>query len=75
MENLKNNKADLIQDIEKAEIYREKLQDKLRSIEFEIEKLDNSLEEKRIIYNVYDKIIRDSDEAYVTVSFYKLILI
>lgn len=65
---MKQHKNEIVQEIEKAELYKEKLQEKLRNIEIEIDKIDNSLEEKRIIYGVYDKIIKDSDNAYMTVS-------
>lgn len=68
LENLKQHKDEVIGDIEKTELYKEKLLEKLRSLEIELDKIENSLEEKKIIYGVYDKIIKDSDNAYMTVS-------
>lgn len=54
-------------EIENTELYREKLNEKLKSLQIELEKIENSLEEKKLIYGVYDKILKDSDNAYMTV--------
>ena len=67
LENLKSNRDEINEEIEKTELYKQKLLEKLKSIDIDINKLDSSLEEKKIIHNVYDKIIKDSDNAYMTI--------
>lgn len=72
LESLKTSREELQVEIENTELYREKLQEKLSKLELELEKTEASLEEKKTIYTVYDKILKDSDNAYMTVSNIKI---
>ncbi len=65
--NLKNIRDDVSEEINKAELYKQKLFEKLKGIEMDIDKISSTLDEKKIIYSVYDKIIKDSDNAYMTI--------
>jgi septal ring factor EnvC (AmiA/AmiB activator) len=67
IENLKQSKEEIIEEISKAEVYKSKLKEKLEAVDKEIERLSISIDEKKKIYTVYDKIIKDSDNAYSTI--------
>ena len=61
---LKNQRELINQDIENGEKLKIKIQEKLNSFIDELEKLNQSIEQKNGILNVYDKILSDSDTAY-----------
>ena len=61
---LKNQRELINQDIENGEQLKIKIQEKLNSFIDELEKLNQSIEQKNAILSVYDKILSDSDSAY-----------
>ena len=61
---LKNQREIINQDIENGEKLKIKIQEKLNTFIDELEKLNQSIEQKNAILNVYDKILSDSDSAY-----------
>lgn len=67
LDNLKTLRDDVVEEIDKAELYKQKLLEKLKGIEMDIDKINSTLDEKKVIYGVYDKIIKDSDNAYMTI--------
>ena len=64
LQNLKNQREIINKDIENGEIMKMKIQDKLNSFMEELDRINESLEEKTQILSVYDKILSDSDSAY-----------
>ena len=78
---MRYNRENLIKEIENTELYKEQLFEELKKYQFELEKLNGnkkdwfinlliylaSLDEKYSIFNVYDKILKDSDSAYTKV--------
>ena len=76
---MKYNRENLVKDIENTEIYKDQLAEEFKKYQFELEKINrmyclfinlsikDSLEEKYCIFNVYDKILKDSDNAYTKV--------
>jgi hypothetical protein len=79
LENVKIQRDTLEREIENGEIYREKLIEKLRNYQCELERINGkeiifklfmieSLEEKNSVFNVYDKILKESDSAYSKVK-------
>ena len=64
LQSLKNQREIINKDIENGEIMKMKIQDKLNSFMEELDRINESLEEKTQILSVYDKILMDSDSAY-----------
>ena len=64
LQSLKNQREIINKDIENGEIMKMKIQDKLNSFMEELDRINESLEEKNQILSVYDKILSDSDSAY-----------
>ena len=64
LQSLKNQREIINKDIENGEIMKMKIQDKLNSFMEELDRINESLEEKTQILSVYDKILSDSDSAY-----------
>ena len=64
LQNLKNQREIINKDIENGEMMKMKIEDKLNSFMEELDRINESLEEKNQILSVYDKILSDSDSAY-----------
>ena len=64
LQNLKNQREIINKDIENGEMMKMKIEDKLNSFMEELDRINESLEEKTQILSVYDKILSDSDSAY-----------
>jgi Sjoegren syndrome nuclear autoantigen 1 len=62
--NLKSQRELINKDIENGENMKMKIQEKLNSFIDELERINQSLEQKNAILSVYDKILTDSDSAY-----------
>jgi Sjoegren syndrome nuclear autoantigen 1 len=62
--NLKSQRELINKDIENGENMKMKIQEKLNSFIDELERINQSLEQKNTILSVYDKILTDSDSAY-----------
>ena len=62
--NLKSQRELINKDIENGENMKMKIQEKLNSFIDELERINQSLEQKNAILIVYDKILTDSDSAY-----------
>ena len=62
--NLKSQRELINKDIENGENIKMKIQEKLNSFIDELERINQSLEQKNAILIVYDKILTDSDSAY-----------
>ena len=62
--NLKSQRELINKDIENGENIKMKIQEKLNSFIDELERINQSLEQKNAILSVYDKILTDSDSAY-----------
>lgn len=64
LNNLKTQRELINKDIENGENIKMKIQEKLNSFIDELERINQSLEQKNAILIVYDKILTDSDSAY-----------
>jgi len=64
LQSLKNQREIINKDIENGEIMKMKIQDKLNSFMDELERINQSLDQKNQVLSVYDKILSDSDSAY-----------
>ena len=64
LQSLKNQREIINKDIENGEIMKMKIQDKLNSFMEELDRINQSLDQKTQILSVYDKILSDSDSAY-----------
>ena len=64
LQSLKNQREIINKDIENGEIMKMKIQDKLNSFMEELDRINESLQQKTQILSVYDKILSDSDSAY-----------
>ena len=64
LQSLKNQREVINKDIENGEMMKMKIQDKLNSFMDELERINQSLEQKTQVLSVYDKILSDSDSAY-----------
>ena len=62
--NLKSQRELINKDIENGENMKMKIQEKLNSFIDELERINQSLEQKNTILSIYDKILTDSDSAY-----------
>ena len=64
LQSLKNQREVINKDIENGEMMKMKIQDKLNSFMDELERINQSLDQKNQVLSVYDKILSDSDSAY-----------
>ena len=64
LQNLKNQREIINKDIENGEMMKMKIEDKLNSFMEELDRINQSLDQKTQILSVYDKILMDSDSAY-----------
>ena len=64
LQNLKNQREIINKDIENGEMMKMKIEDKLNSFMEELDRINQSLDQKTQILSVYDKILSDSDSAY-----------
>ena len=62
--NLKSQRELINKDIENGENIKMKIQEKLNSFIDELERINQSIEQKNAVLSVYDKILNDSDSAY-----------
>ena len=62
--NLKSQRELINKDIENGENMKMKIQEKLNSFIDELERINQSIEQKNAVLSVYDKILNDSDSAY-----------
>ena len=79
LENLKSKKDALDKEIELNDLTRAELENKLNTLQEEYEKVCESIEQKKAVLNVYDKILTESDSAYSkivksTEALYQMIL-
>ena len=64
LNNLKTQRELINKDIENGENIKIKIQEKLNSFIDELERINQSIEQKNAVLSVYDKILNDSDSAY-----------
>ena len=64
LQSLKNQREIINKDIENGEMMKMKIEDKLNSFMEELDRINQSLDQKTQILSVYDKILMDSDSAY-----------
>ena len=64
LNNLKTQRELINKDIENGENIKMKIQEKLNSFIDELERINQSIEQKNAVLSVYDKILSDSDSAY-----------
>ena len=64
LENLKNQRDKINQDIEEGYQIREKIQQQLNLLGEQLQKVTDDLEQKQTVLNIYDKILNESDSAY-----------
>ena len=67
LNNLKTQRELINKDIENGENIKMKIQEKLNSFIDELERINQSIEQKNAVLSVYDKILNDSDSAYNTI--------
>ena len=64
LENLKDQREKINQDIEEGYAVREKIQQELNALTEGLQRVTENLEQKQTILNIYDKILNESDSAY-----------
>ena len=64
LENLKDQREKINQDIEEGYAVREKIQQELNALTEGLQRVTENLEHKQTILNIYDKILNESDSAY-----------
>ena len=64
LENLKDQRDKINQDIEEGYAVREKIQQELNALTEGLQRVTENLEQKQTILNIYDKILNESDSAY-----------
>ncbi len=64
LENLKEQREKINQDIEEGYLMREKIQQQLNLYGEQLQKVTDDLEQKQTVLNIYDKILNESDSAY-----------
>ena len=64
LENLKEQREKINQDIEEGYLMREKIQQQLNLLSEQLQKVTDDLEQKQTVLNIYDKILNESDSAY-----------
>ena len=64
LENLKEQREKINQDIEEGYLMREKIQQQLNLLAEQLQKVTDNLEQKQTVLNIYDKILNESDSAY-----------
>ena len=64
LENLKNQRDKINQDIEEGYQITEKIQQQLNLLGEQLQKVTDDLEQKQTVLNIYDKILNESDSAY-----------
>ena len=64
LENLKDQRDKINQDIEEGYVVREKIQQELNALTEGLQRVTENLEQKQTILNIYDKILNESDSAY-----------
>ena len=64
LENLKEQREKINQDIEEGYAVREKIQQELNALTEGLQRVTENLEQKQTILNIYDKILNESDSAY-----------
>ena len=64
LENLKDQREKINQDIEEGYTVREKIQQELNTLTEGLQRVTENLEQKQTILNIYDKILNESDSAY-----------
>ena len=64
LENLKDQREKINQDIEEGYVVREKIQQELNALTEGLQRVTENLEQKQTILNIYDKILNESDSAY-----------
>ena len=64
LENLKEQREKINQDIEEGYTVREKIQQELNALTEGLQRVTENLEQKQTILNIYDKILNESDSAY-----------
>ena len=64
LENLKDQRDKINQDIEEGYVVREKIQQELNALTEGLQRVTENLEQKQTILNIYDKILNESDSSY-----------
>ena len=67
LENLKDQRDKINQDIEEGYAVREKIQQELNALTEGLQRVTENLEQKQTILNIYDKILNESDSAYTKI--------
>jgi predicted nucleic acid-binding Zn-ribbon protein len=77
LENLKNQREKVNKDIFSMEQYKEKLKNQIQNFQKELEVTESmnyliildEIQDKTTVFEVYEKLLRDSDNAYSKVKF------